>query len=305
MRSMASPASTELPSHWKPGTAPVAVVMISLNEGHHLEAVLQNLQGWAQEVFLVDSYSSDQTVDLALKYGVHVVQRRFRGFGDQWNFALQRLPINAPWTLKLDPDERLSPEIKRSIEALAHESAIQGMTVTHRLWFMGKPLPVRHQYLRVWRTGACRFSDVSVNEHARVEGPIALAHGLVEHLDSPDLHHWLEKQNSYTTAEAKRVHAGEHLAEKPRFWGSRLQRRMWLKQHFTKVPGRFTLIFLAHYLLMGAWRAGRVGWIWARLRTEVYRLWEYKMVEMELTGRMPLKRSPGPAGPDPRVPQFE
>ena len=50
---------------WRPGVAPVAVVMISLNEGHNMEAVLQNLAGWAQEVFLVDSYSQDETVDIA------------------------------------------------------------------------------------------------------------------------------------------------------------------------------------------------------------------------------------------------
>lgn len=63
-----------VPNPWVRGTAPVAVVMISLNEGHNMEAVLQNLAGWAQEVFLVDSYSQDDTVDIALR---HVVQRRF------------------------------------------------------------------------------------------------------------------------------------------------------------------------------------------------------------------------------------
>jgi glycosyltransferase involved in cell wall biosynthesis len=62
--------------------------MISLNEGHNLDAVLRNLTGWARQVFLVDSYSQDDTVDIALRYGVHVVQRKFLGFGDQWNFAL-------------------------------------------------------------------------------------------------------------------------------------------------------------------------------------------------------------------------
>ena len=64
---------------WEKGNAPLAVVIISLNEGHNMEAVLKNIRGWAQEVFLVDSYSQDDTLDIALRYGVHVVQRRFRG----------------------------------------------------------------------------------------------------------------------------------------------------------------------------------------------------------------------------------
>ena len=92
-----------MPHHWQPGIAPVAVVMISLNEANNMEAVLENLKGWAQEVFLVDSYSQDETVDIALRHGVQVVQRGFHGFGEQWNFALEQLPITAHWTMKLDP----------------------------------------------------------------------------------------------------------------------------------------------------------------------------------------------------------
>jgi len=92
--------------------APVAVVMITLNESHNMEAVLKNLEGWAQEIFVVDSFSRDDTVDIALRHGAHVVQRRFQGFGDQWNFALENMPISAPWTMKLDPDERLTNELK-------------------------------------------------------------------------------------------------------------------------------------------------------------------------------------------------
>ena len=96
--------------------------MITLNEGHNMAAVLENLRGWAQEVFIVDSYSKDDTVDIALKHGAHVVQRQFRGFGDQWNFAMSQLPITAPWTMKLDPDERLTDALKHN--ALVNKPAI-------------------------------------------------------------------------------------------------------------------------------------------------------------------------------------
>ena len=57
---------------------------------------------------------------------MHVVQRRFRDFGDQWNFALRELPITAPWTMKLDPDERISDALKRSIEAAIAEDDSEG-----------------------------------------------------------------------------------------------------------------------------------------------------------------------------------
>ena len=298
--------SVETPANrWQPGRLPVAVVMITLNEGHNLEAVLQNLAGWAQEVFLVDSCSVDGTVDIALKYGAHVVQHRFRGFGNQWNFALETLPITAPWTMKLDPDERLTDELKDSIGAMIADDKVDGMLLDRRLWFMGAVLPVEQEILRLWRTGNCRFTDVAVNEHPLVSGVIGKARGYLEHHDSPDLDHWVVKQNRYTTAEAISQFEGRALAVPPRLLGSSLERRMWLKRNFWRFPGRYLILFLYHFLMLGAWRVGRVGWIWSHLRTEVYRLWEFKRFEIERTGRLPAAVPSQAGGPDPRLEYHE
>lgn len=292
---------------WPRGSAPVAVVMISLNEAHNLDAVLENLKGWAQQAFLVDSFSSDATVDIALRHGVHVVQRAFRGFGDQWNFAMRELPISAPWTMKLDPDERMTDELKQSITTLtaANNPTHVGITLQRRLWFMGKALPVRQHLLRVWRTGQCRFTDVAVNEYPLVSGATLAARGELAHHDSPSLQHWFAKQNRYTTAEAASRFEGHAQAVRARIFGSRLERRMWLKRHFWKMPGRYPLLFLYHWLVMGAWRAGRVGWIWSHLRVEVYRMWEYKEFEMRLLGHVPEEISNRRGEPDARVPQYD
>lgn len=290
---------------WPSGISPVAVVMISLNESHNMEQVLENLRGWAQEVYLVDSYSRDGTVDIALRHGVHVVQRRFRGFGDQWNFALRELPINAPWTMKLDPDERLTDGLKENLDAAMRNGLADGFSMERCLWLMGKELPIRQRLVRVWLTGKCRFTDIAVNEHPIVEGLIKHVFGDIEHHDSPDLDHWLEKQNRYTTAEAIIAYQNTALADTPRIFGTPLQQRMWLKKQFYHLPFRFLLLFLYHYLWQGAWRAGWVGFAWARLRSDVMRLVEYKRREMELTGRLPVKRHYGPGKPDSRVRQYE
>lgn len=290
---------------WKAGSAPVAVVMISLNEAHNLPAVLDNLEGWAQEVFLVDSCSADETVDIALSRGVHVVQRRFTGFGDQWNFALQQLPIKAPWTMKLDPDERLTPELKEEIERQVRSTRHVAFSVPIRLFFMETRLPSVLRLSRLWRTGKAAFSDVKANEHLVFQGSEGAFQEEVLHMDSPDLDHWLTKQNRYTTAEAISQFEKRALAAEPRLFGSRLERRMWIKRHFWKMPGRYFALFLYHLLIIGAWRAGKVGWIWSRLRCDVYRLWEYKRFEIEKTGRLPAKIPAHPGQPDSRVPFFE
>jgi glycosyltransferase involved in cell wall biosynthesis len=292
-------------SSWRSGSAPIAVVMISLNESHNVSAVLESITGWAQEVFFVDSYSKDETVDIALHKGAHVVQRRFRGFGDQWNFALSTLSITAPWVMKLDPDERLSDELKQDIQRLIEENECDGISMDRHLWFMNQPLPIRQRLLRVWRTGNCKFTPVSVNEHPIVEGVIKHACGDLAHHDSPDLDHWLEKQNRYTTAEAVIAYAQTGFAETPRLFGRRLQQRMWLKANFRYLPFRFFLLFLFYWLVQGTWRSGWVGFVWARLRCDVMRMIEYKRKEMEITGKVPTKRVYGAGAPDSRVPQYD
>jgi hypothetical protein len=169
---------------------------------------------------------------------------------------------------------------------------------------MDRALPVRLHLVRLWRTGRAKFSEVAANEHALVNGSTSKLHSDIEHHDSPDLQHWLAKQNRYTTAEAIARFSGESLSAQPRLMGSPLQRRMWLKLHFLHLPFRYVLLFAYNYLVLGSWRAGWVGYAWARLRCDVYRLIDYKLREIRMTGQLPGHRVSGRGSPDPRVRQF-
>jgi glycosyltransferase involved in cell wall biosynthesis len=280
----------------------ISVILITLNEGHNIDSALKNISGWANEVFIVDSYSKDDTVDIALRNGAHVVQRRFRNFGDQWNFALNNLPISSPWVMKLDPDERLSDALKSNINKAIVSGKYDALSFKRRLWFMGKPLPVYQDITRVWKNGLCRFTDVSVNEHPIINGSLVSIYGELEHYDSPDLDHWIEKQNRYTTSEAIIRYDNLPLADKSIFFGTKLQRRMWIKRIFYKIPFRYFFLFLYHWLFQGAYKAGKVGFIWARLRVHVKRLVEYKEYEMSILKKIPNKHYYGASNKaDPRV----
>ena len=288
-------------SSWVRGSAPVAVLLITLNEAHNIEPLLQNLTGWAQEVFLVDSYSRDNTVDIALRFGIYVVQRRFRDFGDQWNFALRELPISAPWTMKMDPDERLSNNLKSNLIKTISLSRCQSISIERRLWFMSKPLPVRQKIIRLWRTGTATFSNTLVNEHPIVQGTPLAVKGDLDHFDSPCLEHWIHKQNLYSTAEAAASLSKLPLADSPRLFGSNFQRRMLLKFYFIKIPFRYFMIFIYYFLVIGSFRSGLVGFRWSRLRADIMRWQYYKYVEMTLNQSLPPKLLYGPGSPDPRV----
>lgn len=283
----------------------IAVILITRNEAENLVGALENVRGFASEVWVLDSYSTDDTVGVAIAHGAQVAQRSFRGFGDQWNFALEHLPVRAAWTMKLDPDERLSSNLKASIaEAIAHDQ-VDGLSVRLSLWFMGRPLQVHQTMLRVWRTGTCRFTDVSVNEHPLVSGRISKASGDLIHLDSIDLHSWFDKQNHYTTAEAFNAVTGAKLGVAPALFRGPLPRRMWLKQNFGRLPFRYAFIQGYCLLVRGAWRSGSVGVTWSRLRADVHRMIGTKILEMRSSG-YPYRVPPAAAGePDLRAIQYD
>lgn len=286
---------------WPAGRTSVAVVMITLNEGHNLEGALQSICGWASEVFIVDSFSADDTVDIALRYGAHIVQRKFKNFGDQWNFALEYFPIKSAWTMKLDPDERVTTELKKEISVAIERPNIAGIEVWRRWWLLGRPLPIKDRLLRVWRTGSCRFSGVAVNEHPIVSGDTGLVRGYLEHLDSPNLEHWIAKQNKYSSAEAVTAINNDELAEEPKLLGNSLQRRMFLKKVFFYIPGRYQILFLYFYFYKGLWKAGSVGFKSSYLWTQVYRWREIKVWEMRQSGVTDIKVFHGTGDADNRV----
>jgi hypothetical protein len=117
-----------------------------------------------------------------------------------------------------------------------------------------------------------------------VHGRVLALEGDLEHHDSPNLHHWWDKQNHYTTAEALMAFGNAKLSIEPNFFGTKAERRMWLKANFRRIPFRYKLLFMHAFLVQGGWQAGRCGLIWARLRTEVHRMIDLKLEDMLRAG---------------------
>ena len=267
--------------------ASLAILFITLNEEYHIGAAIDNVKDIADEIWVVDSGSKDKTVEIAESKGAKVVYHKFEDFGAQWNFALS-LPVKSVWTMKMDPDERLTDELKCEICGRLNviDDSICGFSFDRVLWFMGIRLRgVKNEVVRIWRTGRCRFSDVAVNEHPIVNGRVVKLSATMDHHDSKDLSCWLEKQNRYTTQEALMRFRGDALAAKPRIFGKKLERRMWLKRFFYNVPGRYFFFTIMMFVFSGAWRSGISGWRWVKCREMVMRLREYKWREFKLKSR--------------------
>ena len=110
-------------------------------------------------------------------------------------------------------------------------------------------MPMSQSLTRLWKTGRCKFSDVTVNEHAIVRGDLKELKSYLEHYDSPNLEHWLNKQNQYTTSEALIDIENQALSNEPKLFGNKFERRMWLKKNFPEHAVKifhfsfFTIIF--------------------------------------------------------------
>lgn len=274
----------------------LSVIFLTLNEEFHIGEAIDNVKGWADEIFVVDSLSSDRTVEIALSKGARVVQRPFQNFGAQWNFALDHLPIRTQWTMKMDPDERLTEELKAEIvEQLKQTRDCSAFSYSLQLYFMGRPLHYELKNLvRIWRTGQCRFSDVEVNEHIQIKGKVGVLRASARHLDSANLTNWLDKQNRYTTAEALIKYRNADLAATPRLFGTQIERRMFLKKYYYAIPGRYPALFLYYFLVRGLWRSGRVGFYWIVMRLFVTYILELKWKEMKWAGRELTSNQPKP-----------
>src|SRR5579872_2784219 len=93
----------------------ISVLIPTHNEEIHLNSCLASIAGWASEILIVDSFSTDRTHEIAKSFGACVVRHQFEGYALQKNWALDHLPISNEWVLVLDADERLTPELRAEI----------------------------------------------------------------------------------------------------------------------------------------------------------------------------------------------
>ena len=165
-------------------------------------------------------------------------------------------------------------------------------------------MPTKQTLVRVWKTGKCKFTKVSVNEYPIVKGKLSHVKGELEHFDSPSFEHWINKQNNYSTREAINLFENQPLSDKPNLFGTYFQKRMWFKKNFFRIPFFYLFYFLYIYLICGAWKAGRVGIYWSKSRITYLKMIEIKLFEMNITDKVPPKCNNKLGQVDRRVVQF-
>ena len=283
---------------------PITVLIPTLNAEGHLDELFDSIEPFVSDIFVVDSLSIDQTVDICLRRGIKIVQRHYVNSSDQFQWMLDSLPIKTPWVFFMAQDERFSDSLVKALANLFDAGSpemIDGYTVQWRLWFMGRPLHAMVPNLRLFRAGKCSVTQVACNEHFCVSGVVGHLNGILEHKDTLNLHEWYEKQNLWTTREAIQRVKPPSDDELPKLFGTSLQRKAWVARTLCWFPGGRLMRFLYYWIKFGAWRDGRAGWVWASLRVWVLDVITIKAEEMRKYG-VPKRIPEGRHGEfDPRV----
>ena len=258
---------------------PVSVLVPIKNEAEILARCLDSVQ-WADEIFVVDSQSTDNSAEIAQRYGANVVQFHFNGtWPKKKNWALENLPFKNEWVLILDADEVLPPEAGTEIaSAIARPGNVAGYWINRRFFFLGRWL--RHSYypnwnLRLFRhalgrceqltTAETRSGDNEVHEHVVVQGPTAKLQCEIDHYAFPSVEVFIEKHNRYSNWEA-RVSADRFLTgSSSELSHERVGRRRRLKSLSQRLPFRPLLRFLYIYIWQKGFLDGRDGYYFARL----------------------------------------
>jgi len=179
--------------------ADLSLVVITLDEEDNIEACIESAQG-AGEVIVVDSFSSDSTVEKARALGAIVYEREFISNADQKNWAMER--ATRPWVLILDADERLTPELREEIAGRIAAPDADGYWIYRRTEFLGTP--IRHcgwdrdRVLRVMRQGRGSYPGRAVHEKLVLEGAAATLSGKIEHSPYRDLDDYIERMWRYS-----------------------------------------------------------------------------------------------------------
>lgn len=187
----------------------LAVVILTHNEERHITRALGSVAGIATEVFVVDSFSTDRTVELAKANGATVLQNKFVNYAKQFQWALDHAPITASWIMRLDADEVIEADLNVRIrdELARLPGDVVGINLKRKHIFLGRWIRHGGRYplvlLRIWRRGHGRIEDRWMDEHMILWGgrTVTFEGGFADH-NLNNLTFFTDKHNKYATREA-------------------------------------------------------------------------------------------------------
>lgn len=270
----------------------IACIILTKDEEIHLERCIQSAKRVCRDIWVVDSYSTDSTCQLAERLGAHVVQHPFTYQAEQFNWALDNLPITNPWIWRLDADEVISDALaEMALNQLSKlPPTVNGVYVNRQIVFMDRPLRHGGWYpapqIKLIRRGFGRSEDKLMDEHLIVlSGETVYWNADQTDWNLRPLDWWWQKHVAYSKREALSILRMERdaisMQVRPRLFGTGSERKRWFKNLYLHCPlyVRPWIYFFCRYIIMGGWLDGYAGWYWHTRQGLRYRM----LVDRELS----------------------
>ncbi len=222
----------------------MSVVVLSFNEEANIAICIDSLKQLSDDIWIVDSNSTDRTVEIAASKGVNVVSQKWLGFSHQWNFALQSLPYHHPLVMLHASDEQIpevwAKELKTQFDSPTPPDMVQ---TRFRFWWMDKPVTHggygKTYIVKAGKRELMQYENRSVNEHIPLQGKIYLMNERYEHRDAKEVPRWIDKHIKYAQLEAnERIRARGENKLRPKFFGAgQASRVLWIRQNiYDRIP---------------------------------------------------------------------
>lgn len=252
----------------------ITVIIPSKNEEKNIAACLMPLQNWASKIIIVDSNSNDKTIDIAKNYGAEIILFNYKGgWPKKRQYILDTYKFSTSWILLLDSDEILTTETKKEIENSILKKEYDGFYLFFRMEFLGKMLKYSSSDLRklsLFRTGKGEFEkrfeaqdlsmgDMEVHEHVVVKGKVGTVKTPIIHRNVNNLSRFILKHNEYSNYECHVHTEGLTTAIKEKLFGTKEERRRYIKKRFIRNPLSPVFYFFYLYFLKGGILDGRAG----------------------------------------------
>jgi len=253
----------------------ITVIILTYNEEKHIERCIRSVRDVADEIIVVDSFSSDRTCEIAERLGARTVKHEFENQAQQFNWAIDNLEIHGEWIWRIDADEYIEPPLGERVEAaiVSCPDNVNGIYVNKKIVFLGHPLkhggwyPARQ--IKLIRRGHGRSENKAMDEHLIVtDGTTITVNGDQTDENLNNLTWWTDKHNRYSDREALNMLRmeygidGEDEGVEPRLFGNDSERKRWLKLRYAKLPIyiRPFLNFFARYIIKGGFLDRNIRW---------------------------------------------
>ena len=277
-------------------TLPITAVVMTHNEERNLPACLESIKNYVKDIIIVDSFSNDKTEEISKLYGTKFYKNKWINYAKQYLWSMENTDIANEWVLRIDADERWTPQGFEELQKIIDNDLADGVYVKMQIFFMGRFIKhgdfYPNYFLRIYKKSMGKMEDRWMDEHIKVNGRTLLTNINVIEANydrQENITLWTTKHNGYSTREAIEIIIANHqirnMESVAKFFGNKTERKRWIKENFySKIPLfiRPFGYFAYRYILKFGFLDGKEGFIFHILHAFWYRfLVDTKIYQIE------------------------